>query len=226
MQEKRQEKSLIKQNILRFIARINITPYEFYKKSGVTRGILSQNNGISEDNIARFLALFPEVNTEWLLTGKGNMTKTDLKTESIKDFSSPSISDNPNLGKPYFDVDFIAGFDEIINSQVTIPANNIIIQGFEQADMWCNVSGHSMEPKISHGDIIALRKCTVEDIQYGEIYAVVMDTIRTIKIIRRSDDPEKLRFIPINIDNYDEKEYPVSRIHHIYEVIGSISKFF
>jgi phage repressor protein C with HTH and peptisase S24 domain len=226
MQEKRQEKSLIKQNILRFIARINITPYEFYKKSGVTRGILSQNNGISEDNIARFLALFPEVNTEWLLTGKGNMTKTDLKTESIRDFSSPSISDNPNLGKPYFDVDFIAGFDEIINSQITIPANNIIIQGFEQADMWCNVSGHSMEPKISHGDIIALRKCTVEDIQYGEIYAVVMDTIRTIKIIRKSDDPEKLRFIPINIDNYDEKEYPVSRIRHIYEVIGSISKFF
>jgi hypothetical protein len=222
MQEKRQEKSLIKQNILLFIASKSITPYEFYKKSGVTRGILSQNNGISEDNIARFLALFPEVNTEWLLTGRGNM----IKTESVREFSSPLISDNPNIGKPYFDVDFIAGFDEIINSQVTIPANNIIIQGFDKADLWCNVSGHSMEPKISHGDIIALRKCTVEDIQYGEIYAVVMDNIRTIKIIRKSDDPKKLRFIPINIDNYDETEYPVSRIIHIYEVIGSISKFF
>ena len=35
---------------------------------------------------------------------------------------------------------------------------------------------------LDHGDIIALRQCTVQDIQYGEIYAVVLDTIRTIKL--------------------------------------------
>lgn len=75
----------------------------------------------------------------------------------------------------------LGGFNEIANSQVTIPANNIVIQGFEKADFWCNVTGHSMEPKINHGDIIALRKCALADIQYGEIYAVVLDTIRTIK---------------------------------------------
>ena len=56
MQENKQEKSLIKQNILLYLAKKDVTPYEFYKKSGVTRGILQQNNGISEDNIARFLA--------------------------------------------------------------------------------------------------------------------------------------------------------------------------
>ena len=226
MQEKTREKSLIKQNILLFIASKGITPYEFYKKSGVTRGILSQNNGISEENIARFLALFPEVNTEWLLTGKGNMLKLNRNNASNIQVHSSGSSNNSNISKPYFDVDFICGFDEIINSQVSIPTANIIIQGFEKADLWCNVSGHSMEPKISHGDIIALRKCTIEDIQYGEIYAVVLDTIRTIKILRKSKDPAKLRFIPINIENYDEKEYPISRILHIYEVIGSISKFF
>ena len=188
---------------------------------GASKGVLSRaiSNGtdIQSKWIQRIVENYPLYSADWLLTGIGSITKNE---------SELKLSFNPAEGKPYFDVDFIAGFDEIINSQVTIPANNIIIQGFEQADMWCNVSGHSMEPKISHGDIIALRKCTVEDIQYGEIYAVVMDTIRTIKIIRKSDDPEKLRFIPINIDNYDEKEYPVSRIRHIYEVIGSISKFF
>lgn len=133
---------------------------------------------------------------------------------------------NPGIGTPYYDVDFIGGFDEVFNSQVNIPATNIVIRGFEKASLWCNVTGHSMEPKINHGDIIALHQCTLNDIQYGEIYAVVLDTICTIKILRRSPDPDKLRFIPINTNDYDEQEFDKSRIINVFEVIGSISKFF
>lgn len=77
MQENKQEKSQIKQNILFYLSKKGVTPYEFYKESGVTRGILQQNNGISEYNMARFLAYAPEVNTEWLLTGKGAMLKKE-----------------------------------------------------------------------------------------------------------------------------------------------------
>lgn len=73
MKEKQQEKSPIKQNILLYLGKKGVTPYEFYKKSGVTRGILQQNNGISEDNITRFLAYAPDVNPSWLLTGVGPM---------------------------------------------------------------------------------------------------------------------------------------------------------
>ncbi len=229
MQENRQEKSPIKQNILLYLAKKGVSPYEFYKISGVTRGILQQNNGISEENIARFLAYAPDVSVEWLITGRGEMLSTmqeNRQEKSNEEENSPKVSYNPAIGKPYYDVDFLGGFSEIINSQVSLPASNIVVQGFEKADLWCNVTGQSMEPKINHGDIIALRKCTVDDIQYGEIYAVVLDTIRTIKIIRRSADPDSLRFVPINIDNYDPQEYPKSRILHIYEVIGSISKFF
>lgn len=222
MQEKRQEKSPIKQNILLYLAYKGVSAYEFYKESGVTRGILQQNNGISEDNIARFLTYAPDVRVEWLITGKGDM----ISSIQADKHETPKVSYDPSIGKPYYDVDFLGGFNEIANSQVTIPANNIVIQGFEKADFWCNVTGHSMEPKISHGDIIALRKCTLADIQYGEIYAVVLDTIRTIKIIRRSQDPLKLRFVPLNTADYDEQEYPTERVLHVFEVIGSVSKFF
>ena len=230
MQEKRQEKSPIKQNILLYLENKGVTPYEFYKESGVTRGILQQNNGISEDNIARFLAYAPDVNIEWLLTSKGSMIKdgsTDIQISNDTTTSSmPTTSMNPGIGTPYYDVDFIGGFDEVFNSQVNIPATNIVIRGFEKASLWCNVTGHSMEPKINHGDIIALHQCTLNDIQYGEIYAVVLDTIRTIKILRRSPNPDKLRFIPINTNDYDEQEFDKSRIINVFEVIGSISKFF
>ena len=201
---------------------------------GASKGVLSRaiNNGT--DIQAKWLSIivenYPRYSTGWLLTGAGSMLKDDLKGIQTADEANPSTlpttSMNPSVGTPYYDVDFIGGFDEVFNSQVNIPATNIVIRGFEKASLWCNVTGHSMEPKINHGDIIALRQCTLNDIQYGEIYAVVLDTIRTIKILRRSPDPGKLRFIPINTEDYDEQEFDKSRIINVFEVIGSISKFF
>lgn len=200
---------------------------------GASKGVLSRaiNNGT--DIQAKWLSIivenYPRYSTGWLLTGAGSMLKDDLKGIQTADEANPSTlpttSMNPSVGTPYYDVDFIGGFDEVFNSQVNIPATNIVIRGFEKASLWCNVTGHSMEPKINHGDIIALRQCTLNDIQYGEIYAVVLDTIRTIKILRRSPDPGKLRFIPINTEDYDEQEFDKSRIVNVFEVIGSISKF-
>lgn len=201
---------------------------------GASKGVLSRaiNNGT--DIQAKWLSIivenYPRYSTGWLLTGAGSMLKDDLKGIQTADEANPSTlpttSMNPSVGTPYYDVDFIGGFDEVFNSQVNIPATNIVIRGFEKASLWCNVTGHSMEPKINHGDIIALRQCTLNDIQYGEIYAVVLDTIRTIKILRGSPDPGKLRFIPINTEDYDEQEFDKSRIVNVFEVIGSISKFF
>ena len=201
---------------------------------GASKGVLSRaiNNGT--DIQAKWLSIivenYPRYSTGWLLTGAGSMLKDDLNGIKTIDEANPSFmpttSMNPSVGTPYYDVDFIGGFDEVFNSQVNIPATNIVIRGFEKASLGCNVTGHSMEPKINHGDIIALRQCTLNDIQYGEIYAVVLDTIRTIKILRRSPDPSKLRFIPINTEDYDEQEFDKSRIMNVFEVIGSISKFF
>lgn len=72
-----QEKSLIKQNILQFIDFKGITKYKFYQETGITRGVLDQNNGMSEENTAKFLACYPEINAEWLLTGNGSMLKSE-----------------------------------------------------------------------------------------------------------------------------------------------------
>lgn len=232
MQGKEQNISPIKQRILFFASTLGISKRDFYAKIGVSRGTLESKTGITEDVVTKFFATYPEVSVEWLMTGEGEMLKNSPsckeknKKNIDKEEKNAEVSYNPVIGKPYYDVDFLGGFNEIVNSQVTIPTNNIVIQGFEKADFWCNVTGHSMEPKINHGDIIALHKCTLEDIQYGEIYAVVLDTLRTIKILRRSSDPKKLRFVPINTTDYDEQEYPVERIMNVFEVIGSISKFF
>lgn len=192
---------------------------------GASKGVLSRAISNGTDIQSKWIQIivenYPRYSPEWLLTGKGNMLKGK---ESAAEISS-IVSYDPKVGQPYYDVDFLGGFSEVYNSQVSLPEHNIIVPGFDRAKLWCNVTGHSMEPQISHGDIIALRPCTIADIQFGEIYAVVLDTIRTIKILRKGSSKDFLRYVPIN-PNFDEQEFAVSRIINVFEVIGSISKFF
>jgi hypothetical protein len=156
------------------------------------------------------------VSSEWLLTGRGDM---------LRDAGS-HISHVRSVGVPYYDVDFLGGFDSIYNDNTTVPMHNIVSVVCPRAEMWCNITGHSMEPTISNGDIIALRKCSVEDVQYGEIYAVVLDGLRTVKVIRKSKTKGMLLFVPVNKDGYDEQEFAINRITQIYEVLGCIKRFF
>jgi hypothetical protein len=75
MQEKKQKKSLIKQNISKYAKYKGISKYEIYQKTGISRSVLSQDNGMTEDNLLKFLAYYSDVNLEWLLTGMGEMLK-------------------------------------------------------------------------------------------------------------------------------------------------------
>lgn len=224
MQENKQEKSLVKRNISLYLSSKGITPYEFYKESGTTRGILGQNNGISEDNISRFLAYAPDVNVGWLLTGEGNMLKSESDTHELVSSTEQPISSNE--GAPYYDVEFQGGFTDSFNDQTIYPDRHIYIPGFERVQVWCNISGHSMEPRIGHQDIIGLRQCLVQDIQFGKIYAVVLKSKRTVKILRKSNNPQMLRYVPINDKEFDEQEFPITDIINIFEVLGGVAKFF
>lgn len=78
-----QEKSIIKQNILKYLDFIGLTPYKFYQLTGMTRGVLTQNNGMNEENTTRFLDYFPDVSPEWLLTGKGDMLKSKVENQNV-----------------------------------------------------------------------------------------------------------------------------------------------
>ena len=238
------EKNLtVKGKILTFLTERGIKKADFFKLAGIEPSNFKGKNMTSQpggEMIVKVLTLYPELSADWLLRDQGEMLKPNVPAvtaqgtdaadgrpiASDKDTDNFRITQEKGQGKPYYDVDFIGGFSEIFNDQTTVPSCNVVVPGFEKASLWCNVTGHSMEPKINHGDIIALRECTTDDIQYGEIYAVVLDTIRTIKILRRGSTPDVLRYVPINIQNFDEQEFPVARILHIFEVLGSVAKFF
>ncbi len=69
------EISVIKQRILLYLDFKGITKYKFYQETGVTNGILSQSNGISEDNLLKFLSAYRDISLDWLLTGEGEMLR-------------------------------------------------------------------------------------------------------------------------------------------------------
>jgi hypothetical protein len=93
MQENSQKKSKIKQRMLQVIELDGISRNHFYTKTGITRGILDQNNGISEENIAKFLAFFSSISVDWLIIGKGEMLRNDEKNSS----DNHSIKEDKNI---------------------------------------------------------------------------------------------------------------------------------
>lgn len=159
------------------------------------------------------------INPDWLITGKGDMLKSTI-----------SLAVNYECkGSPYYDVDFIGGFDMVLNNQTITPEYYIDFDPYNKPGvMWCNITGHSMEPAINHGDIIAIKE--VQDwqsyISFGEIYAIVTtNQMRTVKKIRKGNTTERYRLVPINTKDYDEQEIEKTKISKVFEVLGCMKRF-
>lgn len=70
MQQNEQNNSTVKQRILQFVNDLGISQREFYLKSGVSRGTLTNKTGISEETMAKIFAAFPTLDRNWVIYGK------------------------------------------------------------------------------------------------------------------------------------------------------------
>ena len=221
----------VKQRLMMFKDYLGIGQAKFEKLAGLSNGYLNQlRNAPGAVKLQSIIYAFPELNKNWLLTGEGNMLNSPAEENAALPFTSvpstPVISQS--IGQPYYDVDFIGGFDLVLNNQAINPEYNIDFRPYNKPGViWCNITGHSMEPKISHGDIIAIKE--VSDWQnyltYGEIYAIVtQNELRTVKIIRKASQEANFRLVPINTSQYDEQEIPKTMVLKVFEVLGCMKK--
>ena len=196
-----------------FAKSVGLVPTQIYDlQTGKTKKI-------SPDVAEKILSTYPQYQKTWLLTGETPVIKDNSKE------IEPVIS--LNSGTPYYNVDFLGGFDMIFNDQTINPEYYIQFKPYEKATCWCNITGHSMEPEINSGDIIALRR--IEDfsfIPYGEIYAIVTkNDMRTVKRIGPSDNPDNYTLIPTNKSpEYGVQELPKAMILAIFEVMGCMKR--
>lgn len=132
-------------------------------------------------------------------------------------------------GVPYYDIDFIGGFDRVYNEETVKPSYFIDFPPYNDCDCWINVTGKSMGPLIAHGDIVALKKLNNwrEFLLMGEIYAVITDEFRTIKILGAGQDDDHYTLIPYNKgEEYSKQPIPKHLIKNMFRVKGAIKKFF
>lgn len=200
-------------------------------ESRMTRNAFAAKAGIDPANFSKMLkgqqTITPatvrkiseahDLSMDWLLTGEGSM---------MIERNVPAPVINYTEGVPYYNEDFMLGFEEIGAPDSENPDFLIRMPGYERATLWCNASGHSMEPEINNGDIIALQR--VEDfsfLPFGDVYGfITANGMRTIKRLGRSERDGFYRLIPTNKE-YDEQEIPINIITHVYRVMGTMKAF-
>ena len=206
----------LKDRVLAYCGKKNLPQARFEKESKLSNGYFnSVKKRPSLDKIKSISEAFPDLNIDWLLTGEGSMLKSDAPVKSF------------TQGVPYFNVDFLGGFDLLPDDQTTRPEYLIDFKAYDRATCWCNISGHSMEPEISSGDIIALREVPDPSfLPFGEVYAIVTTTgMRTVKRIGPGKDAETYSLIPANKSpEFGVQEIPKAMIARVFEVLGCMKK--
>lgn len=212
------ENSIIKQNILKYLDFKGVSKYEFYQKTGVSNGDLTQKNGFSEENTLRTLSYYSDLNPTWLLTGKGEMLNN----------GTPDSTFSRDVHKliPYVDIEAVGGFG---SESLSIDQSNITdyydIPLFKnkKVDFICPVRGNSMLPRYQSGDLVA---CTIVRentfIQWNEIHVVATrDQGILLKRVKKSKTDGFLTMISEDKD-FEPFDVPKSEITGIALVVGSI----
>ncbi|WP_035693095.1 S24 family peptidase [Flavobacterium sasangense] len=213
-----------KERILQFIDYKGISKNKFYIESGISNGVLDKKSGLSMETVEKFYSTFPEINPEWLLTGNGSMLK---EKEPTRVYLHDNIDDEDNPIDniiPLIPIGAMAGSG---TGEMQIAKRDIIdgyvIPEFTQrgVEYIIRVSGSSMYPKYSSGDLLGCK--TVTDLsffQWGKIY--VLDTDQGPMVKRLFPVPNNDDLLECRSDNKEYPPFPISKssIYKVAIVIG------
>lgn len=216
MQAKEQNISPIKQRILEFANSLGISKRDFYTKIGVSRGTLESRTGITEDVMAKFIATYPNVSIEWLMTGEGDMIKN-----SKRNFS-PINNNIKAITKPRIPLNAAAGALSLALESITeeeceqLP----IIPTLPEYDFTIQVRGDSMLPEFRSGDEVACRFINEASfIQWGLPH--VLDTVQGVVIKSIFQDKDDIICKSFN-PRFPDYSIPKNDILHMAIVVGLV----
>lgn len=211
-----------------------LTPYAFSQKIGVSEGtirkILSENTTLRSDNLEKISQSFTEINIDWLITGRGNMLRQEA--EISENPSQDAAKSEQNLSKttaqtlPLIPFEAMAGLPSVDNLGIAFAdCEQYLVPDFAArgADCLVRVSGSSMYPKYSNGDILACR--IIRDIlffQWGKVYVVDSSQGLLVKRVEQSPRDGFITLVSDNRDRYKPFDIPVADIRTLAIVIGVI----
>ncbi len=212
---------------------------------GVSVNTLS--NWVARDNDpkasqAQAMADALGVSVEYLVTGKNSyledfpqntLLSDNLKNATyVRDHKKSLTTNKPQALRniPFYNVDLTYSNIQRIQDNILQPQHTITHEPFSTCDFCIRAIGNSMEPKIAHGDIIALRKIRgIRDALWGEPYVIVTfddSQICTLKLIYQdTENSDTIILRSLNSAHPDDKTLQKSAIKETYKVLGAIRQF-
>lgn len=212
-----------KERILHYIECKNIPKSKFYNDLGIKRGLLDSDKlkaSVTDVVIAKILAIYKDLNINWLLTGEGNMLRSESEKENIP-VAHPA--DSPMEGIPLIPISAMAGAFTGEQSVLEYECERFVVPTFKGAEFLISVKGSSMYPKYNSGDIVACKRLPMDDIffQWNKVYVLDTDQGPLIKRVKPGSDKEHVLIVSDN-EHYEPFELPLERIYHVALVIGVI----
>ena len=216
--------SPIKQRILNFVEKTGITKLDFCEKTGISYANLKGKSLFSEiggTQIAEILSIYDKISPEWLLTGNGEMLREQEKSHATKE----QVACGRIQRIPLIPIEAVAGFGTIDNLGVSVKdCEHYIIPDFTErgVEFLIKVSGSSMYPKYSGGDVLACKK--IKDMlyfQWGKIYVIDSSQGILVKRIFQTDDDDFISCVSDNT-NYPPFKLPKLDVRSLSIVVGVI----
>ncbi|MDE6860340.1 MAG: S24 family peptidase [Duncaniella sp.] len=234
----------IKEKILAFLKEQGIKKVDFFEKTGIQSSNFKGANLTSapgSEMLVKILTIYPELSAEWLMTGNGEMLKTNRLTKS-NPHVLPGKSDPINNGKvteftpitqekehniiletrPRIPLEAAAGMLSVATESVTkeqceqVP----VIAAMPNYDFTIMVKGDSMEPDFKSGDEVACRFVRESSfIQWGQPH--VIDSYDGIVLKRIHDNGDRIICSSDN-PSYGNFQIPKNEINRLALVVGLI----
>jgi phage repressor protein C with HTH and peptisase S24 domain len=208
------------ERVKKFIDFKGITRYRFCQEMGFSNKFLDNSSNMGTDKAGKILRYFPELNAEWLLTGRGNMLKVDNeKEEDIvhkEEKNEKTYTDDISI--PLYDINSIEGIIDLFGENKNqIPIKNIFIPKITACDGALVIAGDSMPPLFKSGDIVIFKKIKnpAQNIIWGETYLIYLNNDGNefffTRILKQSTRDLYVRFVSPNPE-HEPVEFPLHSI--------------
>lgn len=193
--------------------------------AGLSVGLIgkakSNNKGMNAANIEKILLACPDLNPDWLLTGRGDMLKPLIKTTSSS--AIHSAPEDSLEGIPLIPLSAMAGAFTGDTTVLNYECERYIIPDFQGADFLIRIKGDSMQPTYYAGDLVACQRVPLNDLFFQWNKTYILDTTQgpLIKRIKRGSDDNHILIVSDN-PNYEPFELSKDQFHGVALVRGLI----
>ncbi|AQX86127.1 helix-turn-helix transcriptional regulator [Elizabethkingia bruuniana] len=227
---------MIKDRIIQVVEYKGIAKENFYKKIGMTSASFrgkAKETPINSTAIENILSEIQDLNSEWLLTGKGEMLKKDQPLYGTQIYTSDTINETEmiykepksiNTGIPLIPIDAMAGYGTGSMQIMDYETSYYEVPEFTElrAEFMIRVKGSSMYPKYSSGDLIACKKISLNTFfQWNKVYVLDTEQGALIKRVKKSQKENCILLVSDNA-NYDPFDIHLDNIYSIACVLGVI----